>query len=84
MTQKQNNSLNMFLAVLKFLDDNNASWSNSSVISNEVQDFRNTLQSIQEAAAGQQSADRKGYTKKKDQDMEKLVDLTYKLALLCV
>jgi hypothetical protein len=81
MTQKQTNSLNMFLAVLKFLDDNNAGWNNSSIISNEVQDFRNTLQSIQEAAVGQQSADRIGYTKKKDQDLEKLVDLAYKLAL---
>ena len=81
MTQRQINSLNMYNAVMKFLNDNNASWSTNTIIAAAVTAFSSSVSSIQEQAAAQQSTSAKGYTTKKDQDLENLVNLTYKLAL---
>jgi hypothetical protein len=81
MMQKQINSLNMYNAVLQFLNDNNAAWSANTIIAAAVTLFGSTVSTIQQQAAAQQSSSKKGYTTKKDQDLENLIDLTYKLAL---
>ena len=81
MTQKQNNSLNMFNAVLQYLNDNNAEWNANTLISSGIKAFSNSVDTINKQAATQTGSNKKGYTTKKDQDLENLVMLAYKLAL---
>ncbi len=80
MTQRQINSLNMYNAVLQFLNDNNAAWNSNTIIAAAVTALGTTVTAIQKQAGAQQNG-AKGYTAKKDQDLENLADLTYKLAL---
>ncbi len=81
MTQKQTNSLNMFFAVLQYLNDNSAEWNANTLISSGIQTFSTSVDAINKQAAAQTGSDKKGYTTKKDQDLENLVTLAYKLAL---
>ncbi len=81
MTQRQINSLNMFQAVLQYLNDNKAEWNTNTLITASVQNFRSSADAIKQQAEAQQSSNTKGYTAKKEQDMENLVDQCYKLAL---
>jgi len=81
MTQKQTNSLNMFLTLLTFLEENNSNWSGNTVIAPAIQEFNSTVSTIQMQAGTQQSTNSKGYTSKKDHDKEALVNLAYKLGL---
>ena len=81
MTQKQINSLNMFNAVLQYLTDNNTDWKANTLITEAIRKFSRSVEAINAQAAAQTGNDKKGYTAKKDQDLENLVSVAYKLAL---
>lgn len=53
----------------------------NTYIAKAVNDFSKTVDDIVQLSAAQQSNNPKGYTSKKDQDLENLVNLCYKLAL---
>jgi len=71
----------MFQAVLQYLNDNNTEWNANTLIAASVQNLRSSVEAIQQQAAAQQGSNTKGYTAKKEQDIENVVDLCYKLAL---
>lgn len=81
MTQRQIDSLNMFNAVLQYLSDNSADWNTNTLISSGAKAFSTSVDAIHKLSATQLSSEKKGYTTKKDQDLENLVNLTFKLAL---
>lgn len=81
MTQRQINSLNMFNAVLQYMNDNHAQWIANTLITTGVENFSASLNGIRAQAAGQQNSSTRGYTAKKDQEMANMVNLCYKLAL---
>ena len=71
----------MFNAVLQYLNDNSAEWNANTLISAGIKAFSNSVDTINKQVAAQTGSDKKGYTTKKDQDLENLVTLAYKLAL---
>lgn len=81
MTLKQSNTNTMFTAVLQYLDKNQAVWKGNSVVFAGVLAFRMAKANIDTKAQMQQDSEKKGYTSKKNVDLENMLTLAYRLAL---
>jgi hypothetical protein len=80
MNQKQINFLTMVSAILTFLDNNIAKWNQNAAVTSNITTLRNIKSAIDAKALAQQN-DTKGYTAKKNSDMEKMVTVASKLAV---
>jgi hypothetical protein len=81
MTQGQNNALNMYNAVLQYLDENSGIWNNVTPVANQQAHLKSVVDSINSKSEEQQGKSTEGYTASKNAAMETMVNLAYKMAL---
>ena len=81
MTQRQNNALNMYNAVLQYLDENFEIWHNVTPVANQRAHLKSIVDSINGKSEEQQGKSTTGYTASKIVAMDTMVSLAYKMAL---
>jgi len=81
MTQRQHNVLNMYNAVLQYLDENSGIWSDITPVADKQAQLQTLINSISSKSEEQQGRSSGGYTAAKNVAMDNMVDLAYKLAL---
>lgn len=81
MTLRQSTNQTMFAAVLQYLDDHSADWSNNSVVNAAVNSFRISKTNIDTKAQLQHDSDKTGYTSKKNADLENMLTLAYRMGV---
>lgn len=81
MNQKQINSLNMQEGILAHFDNNLSVWQNIKPIARDVAILRLIVKASKETALIQQANATQGYTAKKDEALDKILDQTLKIIL---
>jgi len=81
MTQRQNSALNMYNAVLQYLDENFEIWHNVTPVANQQAHLKSIVDSISNKSEEQQGKSTEGYTVSKIVAMDTMVNLAYKMAL---
>ena len=81
MTQRQNSALNMYNAVLQYLDENFEIWHNVTPVANQQAHLKSIVVSINNKSEEQQGKSTEGYTASKIVAMDTMVNLAYKMAL---
>ncbi len=81
MNQRQQNSVNMYEAVIALFDKSSTVWNTKIPVLNAFNTFRTLADELSDTALSQQQEDTKGYTTQKYQQKRVLIDLAYSLSL---
>ena len=81
MTQRQNNALNMYNAVLQYLDENSGIWNNVTPVADKQAQLKMIVNSVNSKSEEQQEKSTNGYTAAKNAAVNAMVNLAYKMAL---